>query len=193
MTTSSTATCRWSGPQGAQNLPFQSLFSSKSQGSGWDYEGNIVCSNSVHGLSCGPAETFSNTRARKNTVLRCIDAGGGQHTVQIMLAGAVEMNWNVHCAIAGNRGMGANGLNIVMRGSDHTASLDYYTAPYLASSFYDLRPVEGQPTHWDYSGGQPLGAYERFRDVILNGAYPKIGPAAAAWKAWYDPKNQITS
>ena len=48
----------------------------------------------------------------------------------------------MQCAIAGNRGMGANGLNIVMRGSDHTASLDYYTAPYLASSFYDLRPVE---------------------------------------------------
>ena len=29
--------------------------------------------------------------------------------------------------------------------------------------------------------------------MIVNGAYPKIGPAAAAWKAWYDPKNQITS
>jgi hypothetical protein len=43
------------------------------------------------------------------------------------------------------------------------------------------------------AGGQPLGAYERFRDVILHGAYPKVGPAAAAWKAWYDPKNQITS
>jgi hypothetical protein len=181
------------GPAGVQGPPLQAIFASKSHGKGWDYEGNIICSNSVHGLSCGPSGQFTDTRARKNTVLRCIDAPGNQHSVQVMLAGAVELNWNVQCALAGNRGMGANGINIVMRDSDHTASLAYYTAPYRDSSFYDLRPVEGQPTHWNYSGGQPVGAYERFRDVILHGAYPKIGPAAAAWKAWYDPKNQITS
>ena len=39
----------------------------------------------------------------------------------------------------------------------------------------------------------PIGANQRFRDVIVGGVYPKIGPAAAAWKTWYDPKNQITS
>ena len=133
-----------SGPEGVQSPPLQALFSSQTRGSGWDYEGNIICSNSVHGLSCGPSGQFSGIRARKNTVLRCIDARGDQHSVQLMLAGAVELDRNVQCAIAGNRGMGANGLNIVMRGSDHTGSLDYYTAPYLASSFYDLRPVEGR-------------------------------------------------
>ncbi len=53
--------------------------------------------------------------------------------------------------------MGANGLNIPMTNTDHTASLAYYTAPYMASSFYDMRPVDGKPTHWAY-GGQPVGA-----------------------------------
>jgi hypothetical protein len=181
------------GPEGLQFNPRQGIFSSKTHGTGWDYEGNILVTNSAHGLTCGPAEQFSNTRARRNTVLRCIDAQGNQNLVQLSLGGAVEMDRNVQCGPSGNRSMGANGLNIAMNGTDYTGSLAYYTAPYLASSFYDLRPVEGAPTHWAYAGGQPIGAYERFRDVIMNGAYPKIGPAAAAWKAWYDPKNQITS
>jgi hypothetical protein len=48
-------------------------------------------------------------------------------------------------------------------------------------------------THWSYGAGTPIGAHQRFRDVILGGAYPKVGPAAAVWKASYDPKEQIAS
>ena len=80
-----------------------------------------------------------------------------------------------------------------MTNTDHTASLAYFTRACMGSSFYDLRPVTGKVTHWAYSGGTPIGAHKRFYDVIVGGAYPKIGPAATAWKTWYDPKNQINS
>jgi hypothetical protein len=179
------------GPNGIQNLPRQGLFSSKSYGSGWDYEGNILMTNSLHGISAGP--DMSSMRARNNTLIRGIDIPGEQRFVQFNLQGAIEMNLNVQSSSAGSTAMGSNGLNIPMKAGDYSAVLAYYTAPYLASGFYDLRPVSGQPTHWSYGAGQKMGAWARFRDVIEGGAYPKIGPAAAAWKAWYDPKNQITS
>ena len=96
----------------------------------------------------------------------------------------------------GNSSLGANGLNIKVLAQTQAGlddSMTYYTNPRLAASFYDLRPVAGQITHWAYSGGVAIGAHQRFYDVIVGGAYPKIGPAATAWKTWYDPKNQITS
>ena len=45
-----------------------------------------------------------------------------------------------------------NGLNIVMKTDDYSASLAYYTNPSKSASFYDYRPVEGKPTHWAYDG-----------------------------------------
>ena len=76
--------------------------------------------------------------------------------------------------------------------ADYTASRTYYVNAIQTASFYDYRPVAGQPTHWAYDGVKQ-GAYQRFYDVIVGGKYPKSGPAAAAWKTWYDPSNQITS
>ena len=64
------------GTGGLLGNPRQGLFASKSYADGWDYEDNIVCSNSVHGFTLTPYA--SNTRARKNTALRCIDAPGDQ-------------------------------------------------------------------------------------------------------------------
>ena len=113
--------------------------------------------------------------------------------MRFQLDNATAMQFNVQCDKSGATGMGPNGLNIVMKVGAYDASLAYYTNPRMASSFYDLRPVAGAVTHWDYAKGQPIGAYGRFRDVILNGVYPKIGPAATAWKTWYDPKNEIRS
>jgi hypothetical protein len=55
-----------------------------------------------------------------------------------------------------------------------------------------MRPVAGAITHWAYSGTK-VGAYQRFYDIIVGGAYPKHGPAAAAWQQWYNWKGQITS
>ena len=130
------------GPTGMQNLPRQGIFSSKSHGTGWDYESNIICSNSYHGLTCGPTDQFSNIRARKNTVLRCIDAEGDQNIVQFSIGGAVEMNWNVQCGLSGNRGMGANGLNIVMRGTDFTRVARLLYRP--LSRLELLRPQAGR-------------------------------------------------
>jgi hypothetical protein len=178
-------------------LPRQAIFGSKTKASGWLYEDNIICSNSYHGITItgtGGSADISNMTAVNNTVLRCIDMPQpDQHIAVISLQGGTGLARNVQCNYAGNTSMGANGLNIPMLNNDYTASLAYYTAPYVASSFYDLRPVAGKVTHWAYSGGTPIGAHQRFYDVIVGGAYPKIGPAATAWKTWYDPKSQITS
>ena len=178
-------------------LPRQGIFGSKTLARDWLYRDNIICNNSYHGITItgtGGATDISNMTALNNTVLRCIDMPQpDQHTVQISLQGGSGLQFNVQCGYAGNTSMGSNGLNIPMTNTDHTASLAYYTAPYMASSFYDLRPVTGKVTHWAYSAGTPVGAHQRFYDVIVGGAYPKIGPAATAWKTWYDPKKQITS
>ena len=77
------------GPNGIQNLPRQGLFSSKSYGSGWDYEGNILMTNSLHGISAGP--DMSSMRARNNTLIRGIDIPGEQRFVQFNLHGAIEI------------------------------------------------------------------------------------------------------
>ena len=178
------------GAGGLMGNPRQGLFSSKTYADGWVFEDNIVCSNSVHGITLTP--NITGTRAYKNTLLRCIDAPGDQMKVKFQLDGTnVDAGLNVQCSHSGDTALGANGLNIVTA-SNLEASLAYYANPRMASSFYDLRPLAGAVTHWNYAG-QPKGAYQRFRDVIENGAYPKIGPAATAWKTWYDPNNQITS
>ena len=156
----------------------------------WIIKDNFSCSNSFHGVTTDPLNT--QTIARNNTALRCIDAPGDQHTTQLSIYNPSDIGFNVQCGFAGNTGMGPNGLNIPMTNTDHTASRAYYTNPVMAASFYDVRPVEGKPTHWAYSGTK-VGCHDRFQGVIVRGEYPKVGPAATAWKTWYDPRNQITS
>ncbi len=135
--------------------------------------------------------TAKNNRALFNTALRVIDYHGNTlDESRMTIAGLVEAQRNVQCGYAG-AGIG-NGLNIVMKKGDYSASLAYYTNPAMSASFYDYRPVAGKPTHWAYSGDKQ-GAFDRFQAVIERGEYPKTGPAASAWKAWYDPANQIKS
>jgi hypothetical protein len=142
-----------------------------------------------------PGQT--NIRTRRNTLLRCIDLAGQLQTVGFDFRNSGSVVESNHNVVAGQQGVtsAGNGLMIsVWNGSEETREnqLVYYTNPRLAASFYDLRPVAGQKTHWAFSG-QRVGAYQRFDDVINGGDYPKIGPAFDAWKRWYDPTGQITS
>jgi hypothetical protein len=179
------------------NHPHQGIFGSQSRASGWLYENNIVMTNSVHGVTITGVSGggISSMTARYNSAIWCADAPppGNQYSCTISIQGGTGLQYNVQSNYAGNTSHGANGLNMPQGVGQHTSQFAYYTNPIMAASFYDLRPVSGQVTHWAYSGGTPIGAAQRFYDVIVSGAYPKIGPATAAWKTWYDPTNQITS
>lgn len=182
--------------KGAYNVgaPAQGLFGNGSHISNHLFENNIILTNTPNALMyAGSTQAYGN-RCRFNTVLRLVDdtTFSSFHTAMIRMPGAVEISRNVHCSTAGDNSMGLDGLNIVMRTGNYAASLGYYTSPRTTASFYDLRPVEGKVTHWAYNGDRQ-GAFQRFQDVIAGGKYPKVGPAAAAWKTWYDPQNQITA
>ena len=179
------------GTQGLMGNPRQGLFSSKTYAANWEFEDNILCTNSVHGITLTPNVT--GTRAFRNTLIRTVDAPGDQMKCKFQLDGTGgSAGENVFCSHAGDTSGGSNSLAIVTA-NNLDASLAYFTNPRMAASFYGLRPIEGTVNHWGYAKGKPLGAYQRFRDVILGGAYPKIGPAAKAWKTWYDPKDEIRS
>ena len=131
---------------------------------------------------------MSGNRLINNTTLRPIDDFNfNSHEARIKCGGVIEWHHNVQCALPSAPTAGTPGLNIAMASKDYSASLDYYVKPALTASFYDCRPVAGKPTHWAY-GGEKMGAWARFQDVIEKGLYPKIGPAAAGWKASYDPQ-----
>jgi hypothetical protein len=177
--------------------PAQALFAGQTRAERIVYDNNIISANSPHGITLGilAGVTTTGNRARYNTALRVIDdfRFKTHHEVKISVPGSVETTRNVICALAGAR-IG-DGLVIPMQGGDapdYTASRDYYTNPATYASFYDYRPVAGQPTHWAFAGDRQ-GAFQRFRDVIEGGKHPKLGPAAAGWKASYDPRNQIAS
>lgn len=182
--------------KGAYNVgaPAQGLFGNGSHISNHLFENNIILTNTPNALTyAGSTQAYGN-RCRYNTVLRLVDdtTFSSFHTATIRMPGAVEIARNVHCSTSGDNSMGLDGLNIVMKTGNYAASLGYYTSPRTTASFYDLRPVEGKVTHWAFNGDRQ-GAFQRFQDVIVGGKYPKTGPAAAAWKTWYDPQNQITA
>ncbi len=179
---------RWTSYQG------QALFGNGSILSKHLFENNIILTNSVSGIMYAGSDACHDNVGRYNTCLRLVDDlhFTNLHYTQIRLPGATTISANVQCSSSGDPSAGADGLNIVMKPSDYSASLAYYTSPTMTASFYDLRPVPGKPTHWAYVGAK-VGAFQRFYDVIVLGKYPKIGPAAAAWKASYDRANQISS
>jgi len=182
-------------------IPTQGLFTSKSRSRRWTFKNNIIATNTPNALYVQtndvPSAFAEDHYTGNNTVLRSIDdfkfSNGGLHTAQVTVwASNSTRTRNVQCGFSGSQSMGSDGLNIPMDGNpvDYTASRDYYVNPVLAATFYEYRPIEGQPTHWDYSSGPRQGAWEKFRDVIQNG--PGLqGPALAAWKQWYDWKDQI--
>jgi hypothetical protein len=178
------------GPLGLQSNPRQGLFSSASYGSGWDYEDNIIVTNSSHGITAGP--NMSSMRARRNTLLRPIDAAGNLKTTQFNLVGAIELLDNVQCGLSGSTSMGSSGVNFIMKTGDYDASLAGYVAPYLDSTLYGCRPVAGTPFHWDYPGAKK-GAWNKFGRVIVNKeGIPLAGTEAyTSWKAQYDSLNEI--
>jgi hypothetical protein len=179
-------------------FPHQGIFGSgaTTTAANFIYNNNIVMNNSVHGVTV-TGVSMTNMSATYNSAIWCVDAPqpGPQYTSTISIQGGNSgiVHHNVQSNFAGNTSAGPDSLNMVQGNNAHTSQLAYYTSPRLASSFYDLRPIPGQVTYWGYSGGPAIGGAARFRDVIIGGQYPKIGPAATAWKTWYDPTNQITS
>ena len=180
--------------EGITGIPSQGLFGNGSMLSGHLFENNIILTNTPNAIMyVGQTEMYNN-RLRNNTTLRLVDdfSFSSLKEAKVQCGGAIELSHNVQCGLSGSGTMGADGLNIVMKSDNYDASLVYYTSPRMGASFYDLQPVAGKPTHWSYEGDK-LGAWARFQDVIVNGKYPKVGPAAAGWKASYDPQNQITA
>jgi hypothetical protein len=179
--------------QGITGIPSQGLFGNGSKLSGHLFENNIIVTSSPNAIMYTGQPEMHGNRLRNNTTLRLVDDFHfvKSHEARIKCGGAVEFERNVQCALLG-AAVDASGLQIPMRNGNYEASLAYYVSPRMASSFFDCRPVEGQPTHWAFDG-ERQGAWARFQDVIVNGRYPKLGPAAAGWKASYDPLNQITA
>lgn len=176
---------------GTTGITRQGIFASKSTGVDFVYRNNLMIVNSLQGLWFGPSLT--NGVIENNTVLRIIDMPSGHKKTTISVQGS-------NLSFARNMHMGDNGWagvrNLKPIGDDFTASLVYYENAHAEvggamSSFYDCRPKAGTLAHWGYSGGPAEGPAERFREVIVDKKYPKIGPAATAWNTWYDPKNQI--
>ena len=83
------------------------------------------------------------------------------------------------------------GLNIVTA-SNLEASLAYYANPRMASSFYDLRPLAGAVTHWNYAG-QPKARLPAVPRRHRERRLPEDWPGGDGRKTRYDPSNQITS
>lgn len=161
------------------------------------FRNNLVVTNCYQGIWVEHSNQGGH-RFENNTLLRIIDLPSSQGSVYYKLdAGTNPPTWLANVQQHINSWPGV--FNIKGGGTDFTASRSYYTNPVaevssgVRSSFYDMRPVTGAITHWAYSGGTPIGCHQRFYDVIVGGQYPKIGAAGAAWKTWYDPRNQITS
>ena len=78
--------------------------------------------------------TAKNNRALFNTALRVIDDHKNTtlHEAKMQIAGLIEAERNVQCGFAGS--LIGNGLNIVMKTDDYTASRAYYTNPVKSSS-----------------------------------------------------------
>ena len=169
-------------------------FSSKTHGTGWDYEGNIICSNSAARADLRPERAVLGHprpqehraalhRRRRRPELRAAHARrrrGDELERPVRPCGQPQHGRDrAQHRDAGHRLHARRSITIPPPTSPRASTTSgrwkgsRRTGPTAAAS-------RSAPT----SGS---------RDVIVNGAYPKIGPAAAAWKAWYDPKNQITS
>ena len=176
--------------------PAQGLFGAGSHISGHLFENNIILTNGPNALYYPGSTLAYGNRCRYNTVLRLVDdfVFADFKVATIRVPGAVEISRNVHCSMSGDTSMGLDGLLILMKTGDYSASKAYYVNPSTTASFYDLRPVANKPTHWAYTGNDGRqGAFQRFYDVIVGGQYPKTGPAAVGFKTWYDPANQIAA
>lgn len=186
-----------------QANPVQGMFSSSQGNQNWVMEQNIVVTNTSNGLQIGgPAANNSGHVIRRNTLLRCIDypdvvaSGSGVRGTFVSAAPGVVAAECVQNVVTKRTsepaGFGSGGLAI-LGGYNSWAAIDrYYTSARRTSTFYELRPVTGQPTHWAYSAGPAVGAAEKFRRTLVDKVgFPKVGPAWALWKQDYDWKNQI--
>lgn len=162
---------------------------------------NIILTNSMNGIVFDTAgNTFSGNRTDSNSCIKLVDDFTFPDVKQcfLKLMGTASYSNNYMCVTAGNLTHGASGLAegqtlyAIMNTNDYTASLTYYTNPRMGATFYGLRPVAGQPTHWAYQGVRK-GAWRRFRAVLENGAWPQIGRAATAFRTWYDPNDERSS
>lgn len=190
-------------------IPSQGIFGSGSIMTDSHVENNIVLTHTPNAIMFEPTRAgMAGNRILFNTSLLLIDdlRFSTHHQAKVTWGGAAEWRRNVQCMTPyeasffpgyNGSGLGSELGYIFMTNKDtrdYTQSLAWYTNPRMGVSFYDLRPVAGTPAHWAYSGpALQQGAYQRFEDVIVGGAYPKEGPAAAGWKASFDPANQITS
>lgn len=174
-------------------LPYQGRFSSKSTGTNWIDERNIIIGMSPNAITL---EFGSGTRERNNTVLRLIDYENiaDFDEAQIKPVGVVEAVNNVTCGKGTGAAYGTNGLRIQVgrTAASRATILTYYEGAHRASTFYGARPKVGAITHWSYGGGTPTGAAEQYRRVIVDKlGFPKLGAGFAAWKRQYDSANEI--
>jgi hypothetical protein len=171
----------------------QGIFSSKSKTEDNTYDDNITLGNAVQGVwsevSGYPGAYASGHVVTNNTSIKLADGrvSNNHQVARVSVEGNATNARNIH---SNGAGAGTSGINIPTSNDNRGGGEAYYTSCKVGASFYDFRPIAGQPTHWNYSGTK-VGAWSRFQDVIENGKYPRIGAAAALWKQWYDPRDQI--
>lgn len=179
--------------------PNQGIFGSGSIMTNSHVEDNIILTNTPNAIMFAGTAGMAGNRVMRNTSIRLVDDLRFEtlHSALVTWGGLAEYTRNVACMTPYEATLiGGDGLKIIMNPTtrDYTASLAYYTNPRAtAAGFYDLRPPVGAVTHWGAADGVRQGAANRFKQVLVDGDYPKEGPAAAAWKAQYDPGNLITS
>lgn len=166
---------------------------------------NIYASNWSGGIKLShdnSTDFLTDAVCDHNTSLRVTDDNTStQYTASISAEGGTHTSSNNVSAVnTGSSTLGTGSISIDVGNSyanrDYTDQETYYHGPITNSpsfGFYDMRPKDGQDTHWDAT--TPKGAAVRFKEVLVDGVHPgnSKGPVVAAWQAQYDPGNQISA
>jgi hypothetical protein len=186
---------------GALKLPYQGLFTSDAHNRNVTMEDNIIITSTVTGAGFGDNKLglASGNIARRNTLLPLVDwdrqSGFRQGTWIYQRPGmvpsqSVQNAWAATAAILMTQV--TNSLKIVVEDYNFAAVNEYYENARRFASFYDARPVAGKATHYSYSGGTKMGAYQTYERVIEDKVgMPRAGRARWIWEADYNHLGQI--
>lgn len=199
----------WASKQGGfvrTAIPMQGPFGRPAMMVDGLWDSNIILTNSPNGIAYNnePTNGMSGNRTRRNTL--CLLADNNTHpkhsSCLIILPGVVAYADNyMNPSSAGTpHGVGgtAPGETMYVRTSQAAkgqANFANYGSPTMSATFAEFAPVSGRPTHWRYPESATdvrKGAWDRFRDVIENGAWPQVGRARQYFIEQFDAKDQLS-
>lgn len=198
----------WASRQGGfvrTAIPMQGPFGRPACMTNGFWDSNIILTNTPNGiLYKNDAGGLFGNATRQNTL--CLLADNFTHQSHssciISLPGTVAyadnyMNRSDSGEVHGTGGTGPGQTMYVntTQTAKGAANALYYGSPTMGATFYEFRPVSGRPTHWQYpqtATAVRKGAWERFRDIIENGAWPQVGSARTYFQSMFDWKDQLS-